>query len=191
MCRKAPPRFGEEGLFFGFAAGSPLDFSGGMGMVNTMNKNIDTFIPRRDVSEFQHLVAAIFQCCQERLQYQSERFGLPDAELRCLMQFEGERYLTAKTLAYRLNVAKSRVTKLVSSLVERELLASLPDPADSRIKLLSLTPAGGRLLKEIGRFRFDVHRTVLEQFSDEQRGELLHALSLLSRHMKSVKDMMA
>ncbi|MEZ7198002.1 MarR family winged helix-turn-helix transcriptional regulator [Pseudodesulfovibrio karagichevae] len=143
------------------------------------------------MSEFQHLVADIYQCCQERLHYQSERFGLPDAELRCLMLFEGERYLTAKTLAYRMNVAKSRVTKLVSSLVSRGLLASLPDPADSRIKLLSLTPEGGRLLKEIGRFRFAVHRTVLEQFSDEQRGELLHALSLLSRHMKSVKDMMA
>jgi DNA-binding MarR family transcriptional regulator len=156
-----------------------------------MNKKDETNIPGRDVSEFQHLVTDIFQCCQERLQYQSDRFGLPDAELRCLMLFEGERYLTAKTLAYRLNVAKSRVTKLVTSLVKRGLLASMPDPADSRIKLLSLTPEGGRLLKKIGRFRFEVHQAVLEEFSDEQRGELLHALSLLSRHMKSVKDMMA
>jgi DNA-binding MarR family transcriptional regulator len=160
-------------------------------MVNTRNKNKDTIIPRRDVSEFQHLVTAIFECCRERLQYQSERFGLPDAELRCLVQFEGERYLTGKALAYRLNVAKSRVTKLVSSLVKRELLTSLPDPVDSRVKLLSLTPEGGRLLKEIGRFRFEVHQTVLGQFSDEQREGLLHSLSLLSRHMKSVKDMMA
>ena len=159
-------------------------------MVNTMNKNSDTIIPKRDVSEFQHLVADIFQCCQERLQYQSDRFGLPDAELRCLMLFEGERYLTAKTLAYRLNVAKSRVTKLVSSLVDRGFLSSMPDPADSRIKLLSLTPEGGRLLQKIGEFRFEVHQAVLEEFNDDQRGELLHSLSLLSRHMKSVKDMM-
>jgi DNA-binding MarR family transcriptional regulator len=161
-----------------------------MNMVNTMNNKSDITIPQRDVAEFQHLVADIFQCCQERLQYQSERFGLPDAELRCLMLFEGERYLTAKTLTYRMNVAKSRVTKLVSSLVERGLLTSMADPADSRVKLLSVTREGARLLTRIGRFRFEVHQTVLEEFSDEQRGELLRALSLLSRHMKSAKDMM-
>ncbi|XXJ19794.1 MarR family winged helix-turn-helix transcriptional regulator [Desulfovibrio caledoniensis] len=155
-----------------------------------MNNRSDTSIPKRDVAEFQHLVADIFQCCQERLQYQSERFGLPDAELRCLMLFEGERYLTAKTLAYRMNVAKSRVTKLVSSLVERGLLASMTDPADSRVKLLSVTPEGARLLARIALFRFEVHETVLEAFSEEQRGALLQALSLLSRHMKSAKDMM-
>jgi DNA-binding MarR family transcriptional regulator len=155
-----------------------------------MNNKSNASIPKRDVTEFQHLVADIFQCCQERLQYQSERFGLPDAELRCLMLFEGERYLTAKTLAYRMNVAKSRVTKLVSSLVDRGLLASMTDPADSRVKLLSVTPEGARLLARIGRFRFEAHQTVLEEFSEEQCGELLQALSLLSRHMKSAKDMM-
>ncbi|EGB13804.1 regulatory protein MarR [Pseudodesulfovibrio mercurii] len=156
-----------------------------------MNKNIDTRIPDRDVVEFEHLMESLFQCCRERLQYQSERFELPDAELRCLLLFEGERYLTAKGLAYRLNVAKSRVTKLVSALVRRGLLASLPDPADSRVKLLSLTPEGGRLIGEIARFRFEAHQAVLAWFNPEQRAELLHSLSLLSRHMKSVRDLMA
>ncbi|WP_272699660.1 MarR family winged helix-turn-helix transcriptional regulator [Desulfovibrio sp. Fe33] len=154
-----------------------------------MNKNYDPLIPDRDVAEFLQFMEGIFQCCRERMQDQSERFDLPDAELRCLLQFDGERYLTAKTLAYRLNVAKSRVTKLVSSLIRRGLLVSLPDPADSRVKLLSLTPKGGRLLRDISIFRFKMHRAVLEQFSAGQRVALLDSLSLLSRHMKSAKDM--
>jgi DNA-binding MarR family transcriptional regulator len=153
-----------------------------------MNKKDETLIPDRDVVEFRHLMEGVFQCCRERMQDQSERFDLPDAELRCLLQFDGERYLTAKTLAYRLNVAKSRVTKLVAALVRRGFLVSLPDPADSRVKLLSLTSEGGRLLNDISKFRFKMHLIVLEQFSPEQRGELLNSLSLLSRHMKTAKD---
>ncbi|AMK11685.1 MAG: MarR family winged helix-turn-helix transcriptional regulator [Pseudodesulfovibrio sp.] len=156
-----------------------------------MNKNADTFIPERDVAEFQQLMEAVFQCFQERLQDQSERFALPDAELRCLLLFEGERYLTAKTLAYRLNVAKSRVTKLVSSLLKRDLLTSMPDPADSRVKLLSLTPEGGRVVRMISRFRHEAHKMVLSQFNGAQRAELLHSLSLLSRNMKAAKDLLA
>lgn len=166
-----------------------LDLFAAVNIVNSMNQN-DLFIPDRDVSEFQGLVESIFQCCQERMQYQSERFDLPDAELRCLLLFHNERYLTAKSLAGRLNVAKSRVTKLVGSLIGKGLLDSSSDPNDSRIKLLSVTPEGGRLVAEIMRFRSEVHRNVLEQFTPEQRSQLLNSLSLLSRHMKSVKDMM-
>ena len=159
-------------------------------IVNSMNKNDRTFIPDRDVSEFQGLVESLFHCCQERMQYQSERFNLPDAELRCLLLFHNERYLTSKSLAARMNVAKSRVTKLVTSLIKKDYLISSPDPNDSRMKLLSVTQRGGLVVAEIVRFRSQVHKKVLEQFSPEQRAQLLNCLTLLSRHMKSVKDMM-
>lgn len=166
-----------------------LDFLDGVHIVNSMN-NDDTLIPSMEVVEFQELIESIFQCCQERMQYQSERFGLPDAELRCLLLFRFERYLTAKTIAQRLNVAKSRVTKIVTGLIHKELVTSVEDPADSRVKLLSLTQEGERLLADVVAFRFKAHSAVLEQFSEEQRDMLLNSLTMLKRHMKSVKEMM-
>ncbi len=160
-------------------------------IVHIMNKKENAFhIPEREVFEFQGLIDSLFQCCQERMQYQSERFGLPEAELRCLLQFQNERYLTAKAIARRLNVAKSRVTKIVGGLLRRGLLERSDDPDDSRIKLLRLTSEGERSVVEIFSFRSELHRRVLGQFSLEQRSSLLNGLSQLKRSMESVKEML-
>ena len=154
------------------------------------NKESVNPIPNREVLEFQGLVDALFQCCQERMQYQSERFGLPEAELRCLLLFQNERYLTAKVIAGRLNVAKSRVTKIVEGLLRRRLVERTDDPDDSRVKLLKLTSAGEKLVVEIVSFRGELHVKVLDQFSPEQRSALLNGLSQLKRSMESVKEML-
>ncbi len=154
------------------------------------NKDMQIHIPDRDVVEFQGLIDALFLCCQERMQYQSERFALPEAELRCLLQFRNERYLTAKALAGRLNVAKSRVTKIVDGLLRRKLLERTDDPEDSRVKLLKLTPGGEKLVLKIVSFRTELHCKVLDQFSLEQRSLLLNGLSQLRRAMESVKEML-
>lgn len=147
-------------------------------------------VPNREVVEFQGLIESLFQCCQERIQYQSERFGLPEAELRCLLQFQNERYLTAKAIAGRLNVAKSRVTKLVAGLLRRGVIERTNDPEDSRIKLLKLTLKGEKLVVEIVSFRREVHLKVLDQFSLEQRSMILNGLSQLRRSMEAVKEML-
>ena len=56
------------------------------------------------------------------MQYQCERFGLPDAEFRCLVLFGEERYLTAKGIAFKMNVVKSRVSKIVEGLLKKKLI---------------------------------------------------------------------
>lgn len=159
-------------------------------IVHNMNNNKPAIIPDREVIEFQGLIDSLFQCCQERMQYQSERFGLPEAELRCLLQFRNERYLTAKTIAGRLNVAKSRVTKIVDGLLRKSLLEQTGDPEDLRVKLLKLTSGGEKLVIEVVSFRTELHEKVLHQFSPEQRSLLLNALSQLRRAMESVKEML-
>ena len=154
------------------------------------NKERQNHIPDRHVLEFEGLIDALFQCCQERMQYQSERFGLPEAELRCLLQFQNERYLTAKALAGRLNVAKSRVTKIVDGLLRRKLVERTDDPEDCRVKLLKLTADGERLAREILSFRRELHQGVLNQFSLEQRAWLLNGLSQLKRSLESVRELL-
>ena len=114
-------------------------------IVHSMYNNHDnpgSTIPTYQVVQFQELIAKLFQCCQERMQYQSDRFALPDAELRCLQLFANERYLTPKGIAHKMNVVKSRVTRIIDGMVRRKLIQRIKDPEDSRITLLSLTPRG-------------------------------------------------
>lgn len=162
-------------------------------MVHIMNYNVNKpseTIPGYQVNQFQGLIAKLFQCCQERMQYQSDRFKLPDAELRCLQLFANERYLTPKGIAHKMNVVKSRVTKIIDGMVRRKLIQRVKDPEDSRITLLSLTPKGQDKLNEINDFLESIHLEVLSQMAPEQRKTVLTNLEVLKASMEAVKELM-
>ena len=162
-------------------------------MVHTMNDNVNKpseTIPGYQVNQFQGLIAKLFQCCQERMQYQSDRFKLPDAELRCLQLFANERYQTPKGIAHKMNVVKSRVTKIIDGMVRRKLIQRVKDPEDSRITLLSLTPKGQDKLNEINDFLESIHLEVLSQMAPEQRKTVLTNLEVLKASMEAVKELM-
>jgi DNA-binding MarR family transcriptional regulator len=160
-------------------------------MVHAMNNNVrhaGTNIPVPQAEQFRNLILRLFQCCQERMQYQCDRFALPDAEIRCLLLFGEERYLTAKGIAYKMNVVKSRVTRIVEGLIRKKLLQKVPDPEDSRIALLSLTPKGQVKLKEINRFTIDFNSQVLRTIHPDQRSDLLHHLEMLRISMEAANE---
>ena len=170
-----------------------LDTDSLFAIVHAMNNFKDSYYP--DVSDFQldrfqKLIAKLFQCCQERMQYQCERFQLPDAEFRCLILFGDERYLTAKSIAQKMNVVKSRVSKIIDGLIKKNLIQCITDPEDSRVKLLSLTAEGQKKINEIKQFMEDVHGQVLSQMAPDQRKAMLTNLDILKASMEAVKDMM-
>jgi len=162
-------------------------------LVHTMNefseqKEIE--ITAHQLQQFQNLIAKLYQCCQERMQYQSDRFKLPDAELRCLLLFGEERYLTPKGIAYKMNVVKSRISKIIDGLIKKDLIQRIKDPEDSRISLVSLTGKGHDKVKKLKVFLDDIHQKVLQEMPTEQRKILLMNLDLLKSSMESVKELM-
>jgi DNA-binding MarR family transcriptional regulator len=158
-----------------------------------MNDFIDNngVITEYQLSEFQTLINILFQCCQDRLQFQSQKFDLPDAELRCLMLFKNERYLTSKIISHTMNVTKSRMTKIIAGLLKKGLIKRIKDPEDSRVSLISLTPLGQDKLSEIEMFQNELHKVVLSQVDGEQRKRLLTTLDLLKGCMEAGKEFMA
>jgi len=159
-------------------------------IMNRHSRDATADVPDYQLKQFQELILKLFQCCQERMQYQCERFGLPDAEFRCLMLFGEERYLTAKGIALKMNVVKSRVSKIIDGLLKKKLLQRIKDPEDSRISLLSLTPQGNKKLNDINEFLKKVHHEVLTQMEPDQRKTVLTNLDILKASMEAVKEMM-
>ncbi len=158
--------------------------------MNELSNATSASVTPFQLQQFQNLVARLFQCCQERMQYQCERFDMPDAELRCLMLFGEERYLTPKGIAMKMNVVKSRITKIIDGLIKKGLVHRIKDPEDSRISLLSLTSQGQSKLQEINRFLDDDHEQVLLKMPIEQRNTLLMNLDMLKSSMEAVKELM-
>lgn len=170
-----------------------LDLSSGFVMVHAMNIFSDTShvdIPVHQVEQLREIISKLFQCCQERIQYQCDKFGLHDAEIRCLMLFGEERYLTVKGIAPKLNVVKSRVTKIINGLIRKKLVQKVKDPSDSRIILFSLTPKGQTKLENINAFMMNIHANLLSLVQPDQRHTLLANLETLKLSMEAVKEMM-
>jgi DNA-binding MarR family transcriptional regulator len=156
--------------------------------MNEISTAINEELLRYQAQRLRDLIAEMLKCCEDRKLYESGRFGVPYAELKVLMLFDGERYLTVKGIAKKLEVAKSRVTRLIDGLRTRGLVEQIYDPKDARIKLISLTPEGQRKSKEIGAFQYELYRTILLQMDPEQRKNMLSYLELLRSAMEAVKE---
>ena len=158
--------------------------------MNKINNSKQSGIHPEQLRQFQSIMTKLIQCCNERMLYQSGRFNLPDAELRCLVLFDGERYLTPKNIANKMNVVKSRVTKIINGLIKRNLLQKIKDPGDSRVTLLSLTSQGQKKLRDILNFNNCIHEEVLIAMEPEQRKTMLTNLDILKASMESARELM-
>ena len=156
--------------------------------MNQLAKEINEEFLGYQAQRLQELIAEILKCCEDRKFFESEKFGLPYAELRCLLLFGGERYLTLKGVAQKMEVAKSRVTKIVNGLIQKRLVKQIDDPHDARVKLISLTPAGHEKAQEITAFQRGLHRQILLHLEDDERKGLFSYLELLRSAMEAVKE---
>jgi DNA-binding MarR family transcriptional regulator len=155
--------------------------------MNNLHAKTDEEIVGYQISRLQDLINEIVHCCEDKRLYESQRFGLPYAELRCMMLFEGQRYLTVKGIAQKLEVAKSRVTKLINGLAEKGLVETIEDPRDARIKLINLTPAGRAKSEEIAAFNREIHAKILSNIGTDERLNTLSYLELLRSAMEAAK----
>jgi len=135
----------------------------------------------------QDLIMELMECCDDRKLHEIGKFSLPYAELKCLMLFRGERYLTVKGIAQKLGVAKSRVTKLINSLYEKKLVNRIDDPEDARIRLISLSGKGKHMAEEIEDFEQGIFRKMLLQMDPQERKGVLSNLEVLRSAMEAVK----
>ena len=156
-----------------------------------MNENIDK--TGNELLDYQTervtlLIAEMVSCCEDRKFYESQKFDLPYSEIKCLMLFKGERYLTVKDMALKLDVAKSRITKLAQNLMAKGLISQIDDPMDARVRLISLTSKGAALSREIETFQRDIHRNLLLQMTPSERKSALVYLETLRSAMEAVKE---
>jgi DNA-binding MarR family transcriptional regulator len=159
--------------------------------VDTMNDFYPTSkeqVARYQAKRLQDLIGDITQCCQEKTLYQANKFGLTQAEMKCLLLFKEERYLTVKGLAQKLEVAKSRVTRIIDGLVKKRLAQRIDDPEDARVILISLTPEGQKQVEALDVFLKDLHHQLLRELKEDDRKNVLASLETLRSSMEVVKQ---
>jgi DNA-binding MarR family transcriptional regulator len=88
---------------------------------------------------------------------------------------------TQAALAQAIRADKSRIIGVLDELQQAGLIQRQPDPADRRVHLLSLTPAGGELRESVqsGIRRNEEH--LLAQLPDPDRAAFLRSLQALDQ----------
>jgi DNA-binding MarR family transcriptional regulator len=155
--------------------------------MNKVNSPIDIRLLEYQANKLQELISEVHNCCKDRFAHEAKAFNMPQAELKCLMLFDGHKYLTGIEIAGMLDVAKSRATVIIENLEHKGLVQRSPDPNDARVKLISLTPMGHRKVREIEEFMFDLHQQLLNQIEPAQRPNVITALETLRSSMEAVK----
>ncbi|KPK37005.1 MAG: hypothetical protein AMK70_00240 [Nitrospira bacterium SG8_35_1] len=155
--------------------------------MNNVNRATDLRVIEYQANKLQELISELHNCCKERYTKEAKAFRMPQAELRCLMLFEGHKYLTGIQIAGLLEVAKSRATVIIENLEKKRLVQRSQAPNDARVKLISLTPTGQRKVREIEEFMFSLHQQLLDHIDPAQRTGVINALETLRSSMEAVK----
>jgi DNA-binding MarR family transcriptional regulator len=156
--------------------------------MNDRSQKMNQGLLQYQTQRLRALITEMVHCCEDRKFFESQKFGLPQAELRCLMLFDGQRYMTVTSMAEKLDVAKSRVTKILNGLLVKGLVEQVGDPKDGRITLVCKSPLGQRKSEEVESFYEEIHRKILMQIDSRDRKKVLSHMELLRSAMEAVKE---
>lgn len=101
------------------------------------------------------------------------------AQMRVLMLLSAVGEARMSDLAHQLGIAPSTLSSLVDRLVEANLANRRDDARDRRHVLVSLAPAGARMLAQFNELGADALRRLLEQISEEDLVTVNQAIELL------------
>ncbi len=103
------------------------------------------------------------------------------SEHQALMELSGSEELSQTTLALRLRLEKSTVSRLAAQMESRGWLERNRDTADARLVRLRLTPRGRALARDLSAFRATKLQGMLRAIPEADRESVLQALKVVIR----------
>ncbi|GAA1299311.1 hypothetical protein GCM10009579_79340 [Streptomyces javensis] len=110
---------------------------------------------------------------QAELKVLLRELELTDAQADALWRLSGEREMTARRLADRLNCDASTATSMIDRLEKHGLVRRVPHPTDRRAKIVQLTPRGCELRERV--IRHTAERSPFARLDHDSRLRL-HSL---------------
>ncbi|MGW0250341.1 MarR family winged helix-turn-helix transcriptional regulator [Nocardia goodfellowii] len=109
-----------------------------------------------------------------------ERHGLSMWGYAVLLGLDAEPVYTQAALAKAIGADKTRIIGVLDELQHRGLIERRPDPADRRVNLVALTPAGRTVRDRAQREIQQGEETLLAQLTPADRKAFLRALRTLA-----------
>lgn len=137
-----------------------------------MNKN-------STASRLANLTFSLLANCQEKEVHLAELHGLTQAEFRCLRLFGTDESLNNKTIAERMNLSPSRLTRIIDGLVKKRYIRREIDSSDRRNMKVNLSAKGKSLVQQLNKAYVDIHEEILMDIHPSQHEQLIIAMTHL------------
>jgi DNA-binding MarR family transcriptional regulator len=130
-------------------------------------------------SRLANLTFSLLAHCQEKEVHLAELHGLTQAEFRCLRLFGTDESLNNKTIAERMNLSPSRLTRIIDGLVKKKYIRRNIDPNDRRNMKVDLSKKGKSLVQQLNKAYVDIHEEILMDIDPSQHEQLIVAMTHL------------
>jgi len=130
-------------------------------------------------SRLANLTFSLLANCQEKEVHLAELHGLTQAEFRCLRLFGTDESLNNKTIAERMNLSPSRLTRIIDGLVKKFYIRREIDSNDRRNMKVNLSKKGKSLVQQLNKAYVDIHEEILLDINPSQHEQLIVAMTHL------------
>jgi len=127
-------------------------------------------------SRLANLTFSLLANCQEKEEHLAELHGLTQAEFRCLRLFGADESLNNKTIAERMSLSPSRLTRIIDGLVKKEYISREIDLKDRRNMKVNLSAKGKSLVQQLNKAYVDIHEEILQDIDPANHEQLITAM---------------
>jgi len=124
---------------------------------------------------------ALRQKCALKDLFIANSLDISLSEFNCLVQFFETDSLGIKNLAEGLGLSPAGVTRIVTSLEEKNLVERKISPDDRRSIDVFLTDSGKALVKRIKKFSLDRHAEILSHIKPQYREQVVDSIEKLTQ----------
>jgi DNA-binding MarR family transcriptional regulator len=130
-------------------------------------------------SRLANLTFNLLANCQEKEEHLANLHHLTQAEFRTLRLFGSHESINNKTIAKRMRLSPSRLTRITDGLVGKEYIERQIDPDDRRNMKVKLSLKGHLLVDKLNKAYIDIHEEILQDIDPSQHEPLIIAMTHL------------
>lgn len=129
-------------------------------------------------------VVRAYHLCSELIAQRLAALGVKTSEHEILINLRRQPGLSQQALAGRCFTAKSHISGLLNELESRGWISRQPDPADGRVKRLTLTTAGADMAARTAAVQADVVRLMTEGIPQDELLQVTRAMGEVTARLE-------
>lgn len=125
------------------------------------------------------LTYELLENCQIKIERTAHKLNLTVAEFKLLRSIQDGEKLSAGSLAKRLGLSSSRITRIIDGLVKKEMVRKDAGGRDRRVVDVQLTPIGIETRKQLKDMYTSVHRDIIDLLPSDAGESVMLAMEKL------------